>query len=748
MSYKLAQLSLASTQNNASIGEIFVAQTDLNKEALLGKLFIIAENHSRESVDLKLISFLLTELNKNYYQNDKAIMRERLKSITIEQVFESCLTKTNKALHDQLTSKKLEINLHSLNITIGVIHESEVYFSGIGKHRLFLIYKNKKNSEQEFNIKEISNREDYSLEINYNKIFSSLQNGAVPLQGYLFFTNEALPEYIGSKSLLDIITTLPPLGAMEQIKNKLEQVNAFVPFYAILIKNTDGVVSSEPTQRKTSNESSKSIASLRTTEAQTEKLLTPTGLIDFKNWFFRGKLALSFSKSQSNRLIMASRTVIKEKMPVRKRLGLMAISNLSNKLKLISTGLLGLAFSLAANAKHLFKRETLLSLGQKSAEQSLNLAMTPANWFGKLNKKHKIYISISIICLGLFFGNLYFMNYRNKIRLSTEFYTTTTAQIEQKENQIESNLIPKNYEGAKQLAVEARGLVNQLPKNSKPDARLDGLLVRLSDLEKRIRKETEAETKELVNLALSNSNAQPQNLALYKNKLFLGDTANKQIYQVDITSKVVNAYNKSLDQVDNLSSAALETGLLYFWNNGQIFIYNLDKLEGKNYPVIGFSQTDANIRIGIFAERAYLTSPSDRQIYRLNYTGGQFVKPLMWLKAEADVSSIKEFYLDGNAYLLGSDNRINKFVRGNNVNWTLSGVEPNLKTISSITTGDKYVYLADPDNKRIVVLDNNGKIQRQLKNDLLTNVSKMVADEKNNIVYVLNDKTIYSVSLK
>lgn len=748
MSFKLAQLSLASTQNNTSVGEIFVAQTDLNKEGLLGKLFIIAENHSRESQDLKLINFLLTELNKNYYQNDKAIMRERLKSITIEQVFESCLAKTNKALHDQLTAKKLEINFNTLNVTIGVIHESAVYFSGIGKHRLFLIYKNKKNAEQEYNIKEISNREDYSVEINYNKLFSSLQNGVVPVQGFLFFTNEALPEYIGSRSLLEIITTLPPLGAMEQIKNKLEQVNAFVSFYAILIKNTDGVVTSEPTQRKTINESNKSIANLRTTEALTEKLLTPTGLIDFKNWFFRGKLALSFSKSQSNRLIMASRTAIKEKMPAKKRVGLMALSNITNKIKLISAGIVSLAFSLITNARNLFKRDTLLSLGQKSAEQTLNLAMTPANWFAVLNKKHKIYISVSIICLLLFFGNLYFMNYRNKVRLSAEFYTTTTSQIEQKENQIESNLIPKNYEGAKQLANEVHDLIDQLPKSSKPDARLSGLITRLSDLEKRIRKETEAETKELANLTLTNPNAAPKNLSLYKNKLFLGDTANKQIYQLDLASGIVNVYNKSLDQVANLNSAALEAGLLYFWNNGQIFIYNLDKLEGKNYPLVGFTQTDANISIGVFAERAYLTSPTDRQIYRLNYTGGQFVKPLKWLKAEADVNNIKEFYLDGNAYVLGNDNKINKFVRGNNVNWTPTGVESALKTISSLTTGDKYVYLADPENKRIVALDNNGKIQRQLKNEFLTNISKMIADEKNNIIYVLNDKSIYSVSLK
>jgi hypothetical protein len=748
MHYKLAQLSLDATQKNDSVGEIFVAQTDLNKEALLGKLFIIVENHSRLPSDYKFVNFLLTEINKNYYQNDKAIMRERLKSISIEQVFESCLAKTNKALYDQLASHKLEINFNKLNVTIGVIHDTEVHFTGIGKQRLFLIYKNKKLNTDEYAIKEIEASSEPEHGIVQSKIFANLMNGQLPVGGFLFFTNEALPEYIGTRQIAEIISTLPPNGALEQIKNKLEQVNTFISFYAILIKSNIGLITAEPPKRRSSNESNKSIQNLRTTEAQTEKLLTPTGLIDFRNWFSRGRHALSFSKSQSNRLIMASRTAIKEKLPARKRLGQITLTNYWHRVQQFFIGLIGLALNSFTVIKRLFRRDTLLDLGQKSTEQTLRLVLKPSNWFSALTKKQKIYITVSVACVLLFFGNIYLLNYRNQVKQSAEFYNSTLAQIEQKENQIEANLIPRNFTGAKALATEIHTLINQLPAGKPPDAQLTKLKNQLTALEKTIRQETETETKEIANLKNFSTNSQPENLTLYKNKLFLGDTTNKTIYQIDLGSKVINSFNKSLDQVSNLRSTALENNLLYFWNNGSIFIYNLDKLEGKPYAIKGFSYTDSNIQLGIFAGRAYLTSPKDQQIYRLNYASNAFDTPRVWLKNTVDLSNLKQFYLDGNAYLLYNNNRLVKFARGINQNWSLQAVDPALNNISCLTTGDKFVYLADPINKRIVVVDNAGKIQNQLKNDLLTNISAMVADEAHKILYVMSGQKVYTVKLK
>ena len=46
------------------------------------------------------------------------------------------------------------------------------------------------------------------------------------LKGYFIFANEALPEYLSREQLINIITTLPPISAVEQIKNLLKVVGA------------------------------------------------------------------------------------------------------------------------------------------------------------------------------------------------------------------------------------------------------------------------------------------------------------------------------------------------------------------------------------------------------------------------------------------------------------------------------------------------------------------------------------------
>jgi len=52
------------------------------------------------------LEFLIKNINYNYYQNEKVILKERIDTISLESIFESALAKTNKDLADFITGKK------------------------------------------------------------------------------------------------------------------------------------------------------------------------------------------------------------------------------------------------------------------------------------------------------------------------------------------------------------------------------------------------------------------------------------------------------------------------------------------------------------------------------------------------------------------------------------------------------------------------------------------------------------------
>ena len=233
MHNKVASVILNSGQKQNSASEIFVAQPDINKENLAGKLFIAIEIDDTETtVALKIINFIINNLNANYYQNEKILLREKINTLSIENIFETVLAKTNKTLEEFIFEEKLKIQPRNINATVGIIHENNLYFSAIGKNKALLLFKDEENKYAQKGLKKTIKGEYKIIDVDKDekpaasieKLFSSVISGSIPKNGYFLFTNEALPEYLSEKQLIEIVTKLPPMGAAEQIKNTLYEM--------------------------------------------------------------------------------------------------------------------------------------------------------------------------------------------------------------------------------------------------------------------------------------------------------------------------------------------------------------------------------------------------------------------------------------------------------------------------------------------------------------------------------------------
>jgi outer membrane protein assembly factor BamB len=276
---------------------------------------------------------------------------------------------------------------------------------------------------------------------------------------------------------------------------------------------------------------------------------------------------------------------------------------------------------------------------------------------------------------------------------------------------------------------------------------IEGIKNKFANLEEKIRQASEAKTELIVDLASNNQAAKPDNINLYKNNLYLADSESKTIYKIDLATKKTDSYGQGLEKTARLDLVAQSEKLLYFWSGQDIFIYNLDKLDGEHYTVNGLASTSEISGLGVFGGKVYIFDGNSSQLYRLSYANGRFANPVSWFKNKPSADNLKNFYLDGNAYLL-FDDRLEKYAKGNKQNFALANPEPPIKRLTAMISGEQHLYLADPENKRLLIFKNNGQLERQLENELLGEVSALALNEQAKKIYALSGQKIYSISLE
>ena len=758
MNYKIAQFILTPNQRQELVQEIYIAQPDADKEALAGKLFALIEIESKKIASLKIINFLISSLNHSYYQNEKMILRERMASIKIEHIFESALAKTNKKLAEFLQSEKIRLNPGLANITIGVIHNDSLHFSNLGKNKALLLYKSKTEDSAKYKLADITEQTDKGESrkpANIIKLFSNVISGALPRGGYFIFSSETLTEYLSAKQIINIITTLPPAGAAEQIKNTLSKINAYVPFLGIIIKNTADAQMPEVKIKKPVTSTGTSIENLIATEEQTEKLLTPAGLVNGKKWSaFVNNLARRLSFWPTNK-ISGKTFLLKDKIFSGKKPSWVYFKKIFNLLKNYLTWLVGLWF-------YIFK---ILSNKEKLAEFFNQLISSVKNfylkiktawfklffWHKNLNRPNKILLSAFLICLIIFSSSLTWRNIKNKGVKQQAVIGGLVMAIEQKQNQIDASLLYNNETGAKKLLEEVKGLIAELPQKNQAQKDQSKILIAKHQVQiEKISRVVRVDAIEVADFTNLNTNAKPTNLTLTQEKIFAADAAQKTIYSLDLKNKLATAINLAGQNISQLDFPNMDkNNNIFYFNAGGIIMFNIktEKISaiGIDYP----AKTQKIIDLKQYNNRYYLADAVNRQIYRFSKSGSKLTGATAWLNSPEDLTNITSFDINGNVYLLKNNGEISEYSKGKKQEFSTSAIEPNFSQAAKLTISAKqnYLYIFEPAGKRLVVFDKKGNFINQYTSDRLNNLKDVQIDETNKKIYFLNGASVYSIDM-
>lgn len=755
MSYKVAPLTVNPKQKSSFISKAFVSQPSAEEELLVGRLFVLMEIDQSRADDFALADFIVKEIYRYYYENEQFFLRDKIANLKIDYIFEAALTKLNRGIAEFLEAQKMDFRDGSLNIVIGVLHKNRLLFSETGHSKAFLLYRPKATTGQilqDFNLLDISEKtEDPTQELsNYNKLFANVINGAIPAGGYFLFCNEAVLEYLSKKQLTDIISTLPPTSAVEQMKNLLEQTNAFVPFFALIVKNTTGEdrfaenpAISLPPLAVTGNMGGGrvSVDQFNTTQERTEELLSPSGMITVKKWLAKLKPASSSLKTYAQNKARqlnnsAGRLKVKnEKLEIGKK-----VFDIFKVFSLLIVDGSKTIYSLFTDPRI---RKDIVTTAKNLAIKTVSNLRNWINNFRRLTPKHKILLSLITVCLLLFIGNLVYSTITARQKAEIAQLAETKTTFEQKENQLEASLLYNNTDGAKQILKDMEAIIASVPlkteteKNTAADltnrynTKLDKLFVTT-----RLDKPT----------VFAELPASGENITLVNSDLFVGDAQNKTLYLISPDKTVTPIIN------DTFSGTNLRTvndgSDLYLWDSVNLFAYGP---ADKSIRIMTITDKPIVSALGVYNSRLYVASETGNTIYRFNQDkrSFSFSNRQEWLKEPLNLKNISSLSINGKIFMI-ADNQLQRFNAGKKDSLTLEEASPALEAPTELVTSidQSLIFMMEPKNKRIVIYRSDGKYKSQYTSESFNNLHGLAVSEDNKKMFILNDKTIYGVDIK
>ncbi len=770
MYHKISSLMLNLAKAPSGHREIFVAQPDNVTEKMAGKVFIIFELEAKKSDAKKILDFLINGIDEFYYQDEKIFLRDKIPGLELENIFEAFLTKLNRALTEFLLEEKIRVKSSDFNITLGLVYENQLIFSNFGRNKAYLIYRKKDqfeiiNVEASASDVEVDDLGDSDDEESINekiknfKIFSSVINGEIPTGSYFFFTNENLPEYLSTKEMVLIITKLPPMVATEQMKQSLAKVNSFAPFLGIIIKNTLGLSEQDQKDEVLENLSAQgSISTLNHTEKRTEGMLSPTGIIDsnkFKSNFssFFSKILDFFKnifssfKKKDKKVKEAVKKTVDQKRPEQTKIeGSRSKINIKTRIEVV-------------------KSSSILSKFINSLKNFIISIFSISFWTGlfsglgsnlkTLHPKRKLLLALAFALLIVLIVSISYTSRQRRLQEHNENFIATIESIEDRYELIDSYLLYNNEDGAKVIIGEINEEISELEAlNEEQEEILDTWKEKIKISRLEIQKLTIIEEfDEVLDTKNLNETAEPRNLAIIDNDLYITDPKGKIIYiyksdENESTSSLINASGDL-----NLELPFIYDSQIYYLANESLVQINPELGAYEEISTAGLvdKKTDA-ISIYEANELLYSLHSAENSILR-HSPANSFTQFSQWLQEDIDLSSAIDMAVTGEIWILKSNADIVRLFTGQEDNaFNLANVDPALNSATKLIVNENDLYIFDRQSSRLVkyqynIENNNASFIAQYEFSDLENVFDLIIDHDLEKVYLLSDTKIYSFSL-
>ncbi len=371
---------------------------------------------------------------------------------------------------------------------------------------------------------------------------------------------------------------------------------------------------------------------------------------------------------------------------------------------------------------------------------------------GHLPLMTKFMLFGSIILAAVFVISLVYIRHRQAVLADNLAFSHSLQDLKERRSSVENALIYKNDELALSEFQAARDLLGKIVCNSaERQAACREISSQLGELGVKLRKVLPLNSTQLATLPLP-SNA-VAGLIKIKNKLIAYSAATSTLFVYDIMNNETTI-NPTYPSISGFTAAGVPKE-----NDYALFLYNGKQLMQLSPGDLSTKLVDISFPAGkpkissfvVYNRRLYTLDSQGGMIWKHDAIKTGFGPGSEWLTDKsASLNDSADIAIDGDVFVSKNNGLIAKFTKGISQQFTLLGLDPDLGPGARLSTYNDvpYLYVLDPENKRLIVFEKTGRLVGQLTNDTLKNPTGMVIDSVAKTVYLLDSGRLLKAALQ
>lgn len=741
---KIYNLSIETERSKNVSSKCFSTKASFGKDTFLGRIFGFVSIESGDEKIPDFINFIIDQIKSNYYSFSPKVNENEILvtgNINVEEALEKALQKTNIDIFAYLEKEKMTITLKDIHILVVVSKDHEIIFSLAGKINSYLFHLRKNGSYQIVNVFE--NLASIQNEINPLKFFTQTIYGQIRENDFMFFCTSNILDYLSLEKIKTIVTQNEPSDTGRYFKTMLSAIEMPKHFVFSTISLQKNAISSRPAIPSIGNfdyekaASKDSIKKLANSEKATERLLNPSLKLNFKK--YTSALQSSFLNylNDFKSGTLSKLAVMKKKQTLR--------SNVSEKNQIKKNYL--------NTDNDLFGKILKNKNIQKIFQHLIDLAQKIFQAFIRLPKKTKIVSITSIILFFLLIQSVIHLSAKNEERKEQKALENTLENIQKMQDAAEASIVYQDEDAARNLYLKASQELNNIPEKKKNSPDIIQMTQTIEQkLEELRHMENIKEPTILGNWKNLDPKSQITQILLYgKNLLFGYNSSKSLINTLDVNTHILGSILSPIKNMGEITLGTTYKNSLLLMNNDQtLFTYDLNNNDIRPTPIT-IREGSKISSIQAYGNTVYALDPRNNQVIKYTATNAGLTSPKDWIHDDiVEIHDAIDMAIDGNIYILKSHGEVIRLLNGKLTTFSIKSIDPLLSNPTKIFTNSEtsYIYILDPENKRVVVVDKNGILVQQYASEKFDNLKNFIVLEKEKRIYVLNNTTVYGLSIK
>lgn len=323
--------------------------------------------------------------------------------------------------------------------------------------------------------------------------------------------------------------------------------------------------------------------------------------------------------------------------------------------------------------------------------------------------------------------------------------------IQEKISQAENFFIFKNKEKAKILFKEAWEVV--LPLTRDEDSLKNKAISLKNSIEINLKNLSKLEVISEPELVFEFDPKEfiPQKMVYFDGNLYFFSPFSEKLSKINLQNKNQDFYSFPFGKNEEASLAAVsDNAILFFSKPGKITFFKEDGFGESFFLKLPYS--DFNF-VGL--------SSYQRNIYFLDKEKGEIIKylwplnngkesPQFWLNPQTKkATDSKSMAIDGSIWILNENNTISRYHNNQYQADLIFDIFPFPKRFYKILTLShlSYLYILEPIQNRIIILEKTGEIFKQFQVKKFENLKDFTISEDGKTIYLLNHQAVYQINL-